>query len=196
MKKGVLITGGIILTLAIFFGIWWVSMNISYTNDNNTLKEGIVAQQKSNEAYFTKMFTEIAQIAEVAEQKMDKSKEAFKEIYPALIEGRYSKGDGALMKWITESNPQFDLAAAANLYDKLVVVIEANREGFFIDQQKLIDKNKEQHLLIKNWPGCWFLESNDTLAIKIITSANTEKVFSLGQENEIDIFNEAEPPTN
>jgi hypothetical protein len=195
MKKGLLITGGIFLTLAIFFGIWWVSMNVSYTNDNNTLKEGITAQQNVCKTYFDKMFKDIAQIAQVAEQKMDKSREAFKEIYPALIEGRYSKGDGALMKWITESNPQFDLNAAGSLYDKLAVVIESNREGFFVEQQKLIDKNREQHLLVKNWPGNWFLESNDTLAIKLITSANTEKVFSTGQENEIDIFNEAEPPT-
>ena len=43
-------------------------------------------------------------------QVTDEYKSAFESIYPKLIEGRYSKGDGSLMKWIKESNPNFDVS--------------------------------------------------------------------------------------
>ena len=134
------------------------------------------------------MFKVISQLAEVADVKMEKSKNAFKEIYPALMEGRYGKGDGSLMKWVTESNPQFDLNAAANLYDKLAVAIEANRQEFFIEQQKLIDYNREQRASLKKFPGSWFLESSDTIHIVVVTSATTKETFRTGEENDISIY--------
>jgi hypothetical protein len=97
-----------------------------------------------------------------------------------------------LMKWIVESNPQFDLAAAGSLYDKLANVIESNRQEFFVEQQKLIDYNREQHVLVNTWPGYLFLESSDTVAIKIVTSTKTKEVFAKGEENDIELFGEKE----
>lgn len=180
MKKGMII-GGVAAGLLVVFAIIYFSMKWSYENKNVRLKNQIVAQQESNKANFDKMFKVIQQIADVA----DEYKEAFKEIYPQLIEGRYNNSkDGALMKWVTESNPNFDIS----LYSKLANAIEANRQEFFIEQQKLIDYNREQHNLINTVPGSWFLESNDTIAIKIITSAVTKETFATGEENEIDIF--------
>jgi hypothetical protein len=119
---------------------------------------------------------------------MIESKEAFKEIYPALIEGRYSSdSDGSLMKWIQESNPTFDIASAANLYDELVVVIESNRKEFFIEQQKLIDLKRENDVLLNTFPGTWFLDS-DPIEITIIESEYTKEVFATGEENDIKIY--------
>jgi len=183
-----LIVGGIIAGLIVILGIIYFSMKVSIQNKNEDLKARISAQQTSNTANFDKMFKVISQLAEVADTKMEKSKNAFKEIYPALMEGRYSKGDGSLMKWVTESNPQFDINAAANLYDKLAVAIEANREEFFIEQQKLIDYTREQHALLKKFPGSWFLNANDTIHIVVITSAKTKETFKTGEENDISIY--------
>lgn len=187
MKKG-MILGGIIAGLLVIFAIVYFSMKWSYENQNVQLKNKIVAQQESNKANYDKMKKVITQVAETAKAKMDMSTNAYKEIYPALMEGRYSKGDGSLMKWITESNPTLDIAACNNLYDKLAVAIEANRQEFFVEQQKLIDYNREQHTLINTIPASWFLESNDTIAITIVTSADTKQVFVSGEENDIDLF--------
>ena len=173
--------------LLVLCGVFFI-MKYSYQNKNIENKALIVAQQKSNEANFDKMKKVIKQVAEVANAKMDMSTEAYMKIYPALMEGRYSKGDGSLMKWITESNPTFDLTAAANLYDKLAVAIEANRQEFFIEQQKLIDYNREQRILLTKFPGSWFLNANDTIHIVIVTSADTKEAFSKGEENDIDIY--------
>lgn len=190
MKKTAIVIG-IALGVGAVLAVIYFSMQITYQNRNERMKERIIAQQKSNEANFDKMFKSIAQVAEVAEQKMEKSKEAFKEIYVPLMEGRYSEDpDGMLMKWIMESNPQFDLSAAGSLYDKLANAIESNRQEFFIEQQKLLDYNREQHVLINTWPGYWFIESSDTIAIKIITSVKTKEVFAKGEENDIELFDE------
>ena len=187
MKKGAIV-GGILAGILVILVIVWFSMKVTYQNKNVRLKNQITAQQTSNTANFDKMYKVLKQTAEVAKAKFDMSKDAFKEIYPALIEGRYSKGDGTLMKWITESNPTFDLTAAGSLYDKLAVAIEANRTEFFIEQQKLIDYNREQHNLLNTWPASMFLEKGDTIAITNVTSKATKEVFATGEENDIDVF--------
>lgn len=188
MKKR-LITGGIIVSICIILTIIWFSMKINAQNKNERLKAQIVAQQKSNEANFDKMKKVIKGVAETAKVKMDMSTNAFKEIYPALMEGRYNKEkDGMFMKWIQESNPQFDLNAATSLYDKLSVAIESNRQEFFNEQQKLIDYNREQHTLLSTFPSSMFLDKKDTISITIITSYDTKKTFASGEENDTDIF--------
>jgi hypothetical protein len=181
MKKSVKIIIGIIVGLiAVVAFTGWV-MSMTYNNKNVKLKNKITAQQESNKANFDKMFKVIAQVAQVAEQY----KETFKDVYPELIEGRYSnQKDGSLMKWVTESNPVFDVT----LYTKLATAIEANRQEYFIEQQKLIDYNREQHNLLKTQPASWFLNESDTIHIIIITSSTTKKTYATGEENDIDIF--------
>lgn len=186
MSKTVIL---VVIGLLIFMGgctaITWVSKS----NKEIKLRNEVTAQQDACEAVFDNMFKSIAQIAEVADVKMEKSKEAFKEIYPALIEGRYNgeKG-GALMKWVTESNPQFDLNAAGSLYDKLANVIEAKRNEFFTEQKKLLSLNNQHKNILQTWPGSWFLAGRDTIPIIIITSAKTKEVYSTGEENDISVF--------
>lgn len=176
-----MIVGGIVAGLIVILAIVYFSMKVTYQNQNVRLKNQIVAQQESNAANFDKMFKVISQIAQVS----DEYKETFKEVYPALMEGRYGNNeDGSLMKWVTESNPVFDVS----LYTKLANAIEANRQEFFIEQQKLIDYNREQHNLLNTWPASMFLASNDTIAIKIITSEKTKAAYSTGEENDINLF--------
>ncbi len=186
MSKTVIL---IAIGLLVFVGGCTTIVYVTKSNKEIKLRNEVQAQQKACEAIFDNMFKSIAQIAEVADVKMDKSKEAFKEIYPSLIEGRYN-GDkgGALMKWITESNPQFDLNAAGSLYDKLANVIEAKRNEFYMEQKKLLSFNNEHKNILQTWPGSWFLSSRDTISINIVTSAKTKEIYSTGEENDISIF--------
>ena len=171
-----LIVAGIVL----FFALILVSMKISYNNKEKTLRNLVEAQTQSNEANFDKMFKVIQQIAQTA----DASKEAFKEIYIPLMEGRYSGEKGnALMKWVTESNPNFDLS----LYKKLAEAIESNRDEFFNEQKKLIDYNLSHTNLIQTFPGSFFCSNKEKIDIHLVTSAKTKEVFKSGEENNIDL---------
>jgi len=159
------------------------SMSISYSNKEIDLRTTTIAQQDKCKAYFDKMWKILKEKAGVADQY----KEAFKEIYPKMIEGRYSQGDGSLMKWITESNPSFDVS----LYKDVMQSIEIERTGYFNEQTRLIDMQREHSALLKKAPSRWFL--NDTLkpvAITIVTSKNTKDAYTTGEENDVDLFND------
>jgi hypothetical protein len=121
--------------LAVVLLIVGVSMNFSTQNKEIDLRIQTEAQNKKCEAYFDKMWKILKTKAKVTDQYKD----AFKEIYPKLIEGRYAQGDGSLMKWIQESNPEFK----TNMYEDLMKSIEIERTGFFNEQTMLIDLQRE-----------------------------------------------------
>lgn len=173
-----LIVGGIIFAfLGLTIGMTWVSTN----NKEISLKNKIEAQQKVCESFYDKLWKVLQQKAQVADQY----KTAFKEIYPDLIEGRYGdeKG-GTLMKWITESNPTFDVS----LYKDLSASIESERSGFFMEQKKLIDLDREHKVLRQSFPESMFIGSRPDVKITIVTSQKTEQVYATGQENDVDLF--------
>ena len=179
MKPKLILFIGLSAIIASFFIIYYI-MKISYENRNIELKEAIRGQQKSNEANFDKMFKTIAQVAQVSE----KYRETFSKVYPEIISGRYSDKDGgSLMKFVTESNPNFD----TKLYDKLISAIESNREDFFKEQQKLIDMNREHRTFIAKFPQNHLIKQSDTIGIVVVTSTNTQKTFSSGKEDDIKI---------
>jgi hypothetical protein len=170
-----------IIGLVTLIGAVVFFMNISVDNQEITLREKANAQTSVCKAYYDKMWKILKQKAGVTDQYKD----AFAEIYPKLIEGRYSQGDGSLMKWIQESNPNFD----NSLYKDLMNSIEIEREGFFNEQKKLIDIKNEHSLLLKRVPSKWFIDSGITeLEIIIITSTKTEKVFETGKDDDIELF--------
>jgi hypothetical protein len=156
-------------------------MNISIENTEIDLRARTEAQNKKCEAYFDKMWKVLKQKAGVTDQYKD----AFKEIYPKLIEGRYAKGDGSLMKWIQESNPTFDVS----LYSSLMRSIEVERTGFFNEQSSLIDMQREHKVYLQKAPNRWFLDDNlKPVEIKVITSSKTDEVYRTGKEDDIDLY--------
>lgn len=176
MKK-VIIIGVSILTLAIIAAI----IGVSASNKEIRLRSQISAQKEVCEAFYDKLWKVVAQKAQVADQYKD----AFKEIYPQLIEGRYgNEKGGTLMKWITESNPTFDVS----LYKDLMVSIEAERAGFFMEQKRLVDLNNEHRIIRKTYPSSIFIGGRSDIQITIVSSATTKKVMETGEENDIDIF--------
>jgi len=177
-KKIVALAASIVGVLAI---VILFSMNISIENKEIDLRETTIAQNKKCEAYFDKMWKILKQKAQVT----DEYKEAFTDIYPKLIEGRYSQGDGSLMKWIQESNPNFD----ASMYKDLMKSIEIERTGFFNEQATLIDMQREHSVYLQKAPNRWFLSDDlKPVEINIITSSNTEEVYSTGKEDDIDLY--------
>lgn len=177
MKLIVLGIVGAVLFLggAVFF------KNVSVDNQEIELRTEAEAQNKKCEAYFDKMWKILQQKAGVTSQYKD----GFKEIYIGLMEGRYGKGDGSLMKWVQEANPTFD----ASLYKDLMNSIEIQREGFFQEQERLIDIKREHQNLMKKFPSSLFIDSDvKELDIKIITSAKTNEVYTTGEENDVDLY--------
>jgi hypothetical protein len=180
MKKGTIITAVVLIFLGVFTLIG-VTKYFSTQNTEIDLRTTTVAQNKKCEAYFDKMWKILKQKAGVTDQY----KQAFSEIYPKLIEGRYSSGDGSLMKWITESNPEFD----ASMYKDLMKSIEIERTGYFNEQATLIDMQREHEAFIKKVPNRWFLGSEiKPIEIKIVTSASTKDAYATGEENDVELF--------
>jgi len=187
MKKGLLIT--LIITVIIGGGLFF-----SYTGANNKeikLRKNVEAQQDVCKSNFDKMFKTIAKMAQVPTKFMEDAKEAFKEIYPSLIAGRYdnSRG-GALMSWVHEQNPQFDMKATGKLYENLQIAIESNQQEFFYEQKKLIDYKREHSTFINMWwnSNVWKLSSRGDVEITTITSDKTEDVYKTGKDNDLKVF--------
>jgi hypothetical protein len=176
-NKGLLIGLGVLVVLIISIASWWFSTSNTEIRLINRGK----AQQQVCEAYFDKMWKILQQKAGVTDQY----KNSFKEVYTPLIEGRYSGDKGqSLMKWIKESNPQFD----ASLYKDLMASIEGERNGFFIEQEKLIDIDRQHKDLIMTFPSSIVVGNRPNLDYKIIKSLKTDDVYKTGQENDVDLF--------
>jgi hypothetical protein len=194
MKKGLLITLGIGLIVAVCVVFWAIGLS----NSEIRLKNRGNAQQEVCAAFFDKMWKVLQQKAGVTDQYKD----GFKEIYTALMEGRYSndgsgQGQQTFMKWIQESNPQFD----ASLYKDLMASIEGERNGFFVEQEKLIDIDREHKNMCQTFPNTivvgkrpeiGYQEDADGNVIRkgivIIKSLKTDEVYKSGQENDVELF--------
>lgn len=161
---------------AIFVGIICISMYFGYSNAEVRLRNAITAQQKTNNAVFDNTWKILSQKCQIA----DKYKSAFMEIYPELMKGRYEKG-GGLMKFVTEANPNFDVS----LYKDLVVTIEAQRNIFTREQNKLIDLKREHDNIRLTFPSSIVCGGKPEIEIQVVTSAKTKEVFSTGEENDV-----------
>lgn len=177
MKKQNILIVSISLLILILFGVFlWISVS----NQEIKLRSKIDAQKEVCEAYYDKLWKVISQKAQVTDQY----KEAFKEIYPQLIEGRYSNDQGSFMKWIVESNPDFD----TSLYKDLMNSIEAERVEFFMEQKKLTDLTNQHRIIKQTFPGNLIVGSRPDVEIIIVSSTITKKVMESGVDDDIEIF--------
>ena len=64
------------------------------------------------------------------------------------------------MKWIKESNPNFDVS----LYKDLMQSIEIQRSEFQTSQERMLDIIREHETLVKTYPAKWFI--SDTKPIE------------------------------
>lgn len=148
-----------------------VAMYFSYNNKEVSLRKASEAQRGKIEAVRDRMFRIISEQANVSTEY----REAFNEIYPKIIEGRYKDG-GGLMKWIQEANPEFD----TSLYKKLMNSIEVQRTSFTSAQTRMLDIINQRATLIEQMPSCWFIKNKDDIEYIVIASSETKGVMVTG----------------
>lgn len=173
---------GIVFGLFILvLGITAVSMYFSYNNKEVALRQQAEAQRGKIEGTFDAMWKIISQQAQVSNEYKD----AFKEIYPELIAGRYSQGDGSLMKWIKEANPEFD----ASLYKTLMQTIEVQRLQFLKTQERMLDIIREHETLCQTYPSKWFVTNKTPIEYTVISSTKSKMTMETGIDDDVQLFN-------
>lgn len=178
MKKIILITLFSILGCGV--GII-VGAYFGYNNKEITLRTQAEAQRGKIEGVHDKMWKVIQQKAQVSTEYKD----AFAEIYPAIMEGRYSEeGDGSLMKWVTEQNPNFD----TSLYKDLMQSIEVLRTEFQKNQERMLDIVREHQVHISIFPNRLFISNKTPIEYTVVSSSNTKTVFSTNVDDNINLF--------
>lgn len=174
----------IILTaIAVIFAIACLSvigMYFSYNNQEIALRNQAEAQRGKIEGTYDKMWKILKQKVQVT----DEYKDTFKEIYPQLIEGRYSQGDGSLMKMIQESNPTFD----TSLYKDLMQSIEVERASFQTSQERMLDIIREHKTLCNRFPAKFFISDKQEIEYTVISSSISKATMQTGEDNDINLF--------
>ena len=118
-------------------------------------------------------------------QVSNEYKNAFADIYPQIISGRYSgNGDGSLMKWVTEQNPNFD----TSLYQDLMMSIEILRSEFQRNQETMIDIVREHKTLCTTYPGKWFITNTQSIEYEVISSTKSKNVMETKVDDDIRLF--------
>ncbi|HYE67705.1 MAG TPA: hypothetical protein VEA58_03785 [Anaerovoracaceae bacterium] len=172
-KKSVILAAVVVAAISIGVIGTWI-----YSGNEEVKKRTMIAgQQKNCMVIFDRMWKIIRDKAGVSDQY----KESFKDIYTQIMSERYGENkDGTLMKWITESNPNFDVS----LYKDLSASIESERTSYSVEQKKLVDMQTEHTRFKQTFPYSIFIGSRPDVDIKLVTSAKTEKAYETGQDNE------------
>jgi hypothetical protein len=182
MKNPLTVTLLAILSVVVLCGVIIFALAISYRNQEVSLRNQATAQQKANEVIYDKVWKVISQKAQIAE----KYKDSFKDIYVKIMQERYEgdKKQAPLFKWIQEQNPNFSV----DLYASLGDAVEGNRAEFAQVQKRLLDIKREHQDLRMKFPGSLFVGSRPELQINIVTSTETERVFAVGKEDNVELF--------
>lgn len=180
-SKSKLFTKGKIIALSVIvlLGIlgWTIFESYRSVYDRNVnLKNDFKAQKDVVAGNYDKMWKVLRDQAQLTEEHADK----FKEIYADIIGGRYSDGQGSLMMWVTEQNPQFDQGN----YAALMQNIEALRTEFETEQKKVIAIMQQHNNLREEfWSSIW-LGDEPALEYTMITSTKTQNVVETGQDDD------------
>lgn len=162
--------GALVLTMVILFFI--------YNNKEIALRKECEAQRGKIKAARDRMFKVIREKAEVSTQYRD----TFEKVFPEIISGRYGKdGGGDLMKWIVESNPNFD----TSLYHKVMNAVEVQRQMFMSEQTRMLDIINQRATLIEAYPSRWFVRNRKPINYTVIASTKTNDVIFTGIDDEV-----------
>lgn len=178
VKIGIL--AGVVL---IFFASLIFGSYTSYYDTEAGLRTTIEKKQTVCKLFYTKMI----QIFKDKSQVTKSYKTDVTEFAQGLIEGRYDKDRNVMMKWIQESNPAFD----ASMYKDLMLTIQGERDGFFVQQEQLLDLNREHDNLFEKFYSGIFMKMIGAKKIEVVTLQNPEskQAYATGIEVETkDLF--------
>ena len=88
------------------------------------------------------------------------------------------------MKWITESNPEFD----ASVYKDLMNSIEVLRNEFTNNQARMLDIIREHKSLCETFPSRWFISNKTPIEYEVISSTISKQVMETRLDDDIDLF--------
>lgn len=178
-----LVGGGIVVLCGLIVFLMYAGTNNRHADIHNQA----TAQQKANEVIYDEVWKVLQQKAGI----LDKYAADFKSIYSSIFDERYqgeNSGQSPAFKWIVENNPNFSV----EMYKDLSTAVEVYRGKFSRTQQRLIDIKREDDNLHTKIPSCWFVGTKKDMDINIVTSTKTEKVFSSGKEDDIELFNKGD----
>jgi hypothetical protein len=171
----------IALLIIVAFGIVTsIGSYFSYNNQEITLREQAEAQRGKVEGVHDAMWKIISQKAQVSKDY----RTSFDSIYTHIISGRYSQGDGTLMKWIKEANPNFD----TSLYKDVMDAIEIQRTQFMKAQERMLDIKRQHSTLCKTYPGRWFITDTSEIEYTVISSSKSKDVMESGKDDDVKLF--------
>jgi hypothetical protein len=152
----------------------------SYNNREIALRTEAEAQRGKIEGVHDKMWKVLQQKAQITNEYA----QSFDSIYTHIIAGRYSQGDGSLMKWIKEANPDFD----SSLYKDLMQSVEICRTEFQNSQERMLDIIREHQTLCSQYPGTWFISNKVPIEYEVISSTKSKMVMETGIDDDVDLF--------
>ena len=181
MNSGVKTIAVIAVIIIVALGvITTVGSYFNYNNQEIALREQAEAQRGKVEGVHDAMWKIISQKAQVSQEY----REGFDSIYTHIISGRYSQGDGTLMKWIKEANPNFD----SSLYKDVMDAIEVQRTQFMKAQERMIDIKRQHTTLCKTYPGCWFISNKSEIEYTVVSSSQSKEVMESGIDDNVKLF--------
>lgn len=183
MKKTIIILA--IIGTLLLTGLILTAQFIGFSNREITLKNSFEQKMSERKAFYNKMYMILSQKGQIA-LKNDSS---FRTNVNMIMEGRKDAG-GLFMKWVQESNPNANYEEVTALYKDLSRTVEAQREGFFVEEKYLQDVKLQHQNLVHQFPGSFynrFYERAD-IVYTPISSTVTEEVFKTGIDDNVKVF--------
>lgn len=182
MKNIILI--GITTILLIFSGIFLANY-VSFSNQEIDLKTRFTQKYDERTAFYDKMWKTLSQKSQIA-LRNDSS---FRENVNIIMTGR-KDAPQLFMKWVTESNPNANYEEVSALYKDLSRSVEAQREGFFVEEKYLQDIVREHSNLIQKFPGSLYnsIAGRKAIEYKPISSTITDQVIKTGKDDNVKLF--------
>lgn len=179
MKRGSIIALSIVGAIVLFI-IIGAATTWSHRNTAVELEERIAAQYKANQNSYDSMwkkFMELTQVTELQAKQM-------KDVYTDLIAGR-NQDQNLLFKMVKEDNPKLN----GEVYTQLQRQIEAGRDTFKNDQNKILDMIREYNSKIRKWIVMTAITGRQRIDENkyIVTSERTNNAFESKKDDVIDL---------
>lgn len=172
----------IFVILLAFLGVGAIVLYFTYDNKYMTTLSLYEAQVSKDKIIHDKMWKILQQQAGVSENYA----KSFDKIYKNINDARYRTG-GEMMKWIQESNPNFD----TKLYGTLMESIETYRGEFGKVQERLTDIHRELKIMLTTQPSKFILVTiggHVLPELNIVTSGRTDDAFTTGKDDDTKLF--------
>lgn len=139
----IFLVGAAILAALVFM---LASVFIGANNEAVRMEAQIEATAANNEQILGQFYNKLDETVQVA----DIYKDDFKEVMTGMLAGRYgADGSQAAFQWIQEAMPNLD----PTMYRSIQILIEADRNRFQNEQQKLIDQRRQYDVKLKTFPN-------------------------------------------